>query len=75
MNTAYVLYNKPIKVVNLEGIIYYQSRRESWFWNRKYYETHNMALMLIEILYQRNQINEPTYRKIMNKNYIQNRIA
>lgn len=42
---------------------------------RQRYDNHNMALMLIELLYKRNQINEATYRKIMRKYQIQNRIA
>ena len=47
----------------------------NWIWRRHKFDNHNMALMLIEILYQRNQLNEATYRKIMKKYHIQNKIA
>lgn len=75
MNSYYVYLEKPIKRIKMEGIIYYQTRNQMWFWNRKYYDNHDMAIMLIDILYQRNLINEATYRKITNKNHLQNRIA
>ncbi len=57
-----------------KDIIFSISRNE-WMWRRHKFDNHNMALMLVEILYSRNQINEATYRKIMKKYRIQNRIA
>lgn len=57
-----------------KDVIFYISRNE-WMWRRHKFDNHNMALMLVEILYSRNQINEATYRKIMRKYHIQNRIA
>lgn len=57
-----------------KDIIFYIPRNQ-WMWRRHKFDNHNMALMLIEVLYSRNQINEATYRKIMKKYRIQNRIA
>ena len=37
-----------------------------WLWNQKRYDSHEMALMLVDILYQKKMINEATYRNIMN---------
>lgn len=56
-------------------VILYVSKQDFVFWKNQQFDNHNMALMLVEILYSRNQINEATYRKIMRKYHIQNRIA
>lgn len=62
-----------VPIMKKDIIIYVP--RNGWMWRKHKYDNHNMALMLIDILYRRNQINEPTYRKIMNKYQFQNRIA
>jgi len=61
-----------IPVLKKDIIFYIPSN--GWMWRRQKFDNHNMALMLIEILYSKNQINEATYRKIMKKYHIQNRI-
>lgn len=66
---------KKIPPVGRNVIKYAVSSKDLWMWRRHKFDNHNMALMLVEILYSRNQINEATYRKIMKKYHIQNRIA
>ena len=44
-------------------------------WGRHKFENRDMALMLIDILYQNKMLNEATYRKIMNKYNRQERTA
>ncbi len=44
-------------------------------WGRHRFENHDMAFMLIDILYQNKMLNEATYRKIMNKYNRQERTA
>ena len=61
---------KGTSVIYKDDIIYVN--RSVWI-NSKY-DNHNMALMLIEMLYKCNMINEATYRKIMSKNQIMNRV-
>ena len=47
-------------------VIFCLLRNELWIWNRKQYNSHEMVLMLIEILYHKKMINEATYNNIMN---------
>lgn len=46
-----------------------------WIWGKYRLSNYNMALILIEILYEKNLINEATYKSIMKKSSIQNKIA
>lgn len=56
-------------------VILYVSKHDFVFWKNQQFDNHNMALMLIEILYEKGMINEDTYRAIMRKNQIQHRVA
>ena len=40
---------------------------QTWILPRQHFDNHDMALMLIEILYEQNLLNEATYRKICMK--------
>lgn len=51
------------------------SKNEFLGWKNQHFDNHNMALMLIEVLYEKGMINEDTYRAIMRKNQIQHRVA
>ncbi len=73
----YIYYTGTVVVPRRGGIVLCVRKEEFWLYQqkRKRFNNHNMALMLVEILYSKNQINEATYRKIMRKYHIQNRIA
>ena len=68
-----VLDNKL--VVRKSEVIFFQSKHILLLEETRKYDNHNMALMLIEMLYEKGMVNEATYRTIMSKNRIQNRIA
>ncbi|HIW81565.1 MAG TPA: hypothetical protein H9742_08615 [Candidatus Acetatifactor stercoripullorum] len=38
---------------------------QTWILPRQRFDNHDMALMLIEILYEQNLLNEATYKKIL----------
>lgn len=57
--------------IKIDGIIYFKSREQHWFWswkNRKF-DNQNMALIMIEILHEKQCINEATYNQIMKNNH------
>ncbi len=61
--------SKNIKIPPMKNyIIYAVCADDLWMWNPRKFNNHDMALMLIDILYSRNLINEATYRKIIKKN-------
>lgn len=47
-------------------IILFKMDSDLWIWNQKRYDSHEMALMLIDILHQRKMINDATYHNILN---------
>lgn len=68
---------KEIKIpsINKTVIKYAVSSKDLWIWRPRKFNNHDMALMLVNILYRRKQINEATYRKIMNRYKTQDLIA
>lgn len=67
------LYLSSVKMIhsNTNTLIYVQTKEEHWYWvwkNRKF-DNYNMALVLIEILYEKQLINDATYNKIMKSNH------
>ncbi len=73
------LYLPVMNIIYLEadGIIYFKSKEQHWFWswkNRKF-DNRNMALKLIEILYEKQFINEATYNQIMKNNHYINQYS
>lgn len=66
---------KKIPPVGRNVIKYAVSSKDLWMWRPRKFNNHDMALMLVNILYRRKQINEATYRKIMNRNKLQDLIA
>lgn len=56
-------------------VILYVSKQDFVFWKNQQFDNHNMALMLIEVLYEKGMVNEDTYRAIMRKNQIQHRMV
>lgn len=68
---------KEIKIppINKTVIKYAVSSKDLWIWRPRKFNNHDMALMLVNILYRRKQINEATYRKIMNRYKMQDLIA
>lgn len=68
---------KEIKIppINKNVIKYAVSSKDLWIWRPRKFNNHDMALMLVNILYRRKQINEATYRKIMNRYKTQDLIA
>lgn len=72
-----LLYIPSNDTINIDfcNIIYFKSKAEHWLWvwNSRKFDNHNMALTMIEILYEKQMINEATYYKIMKSNhYINN---
>ena len=67
MNSIPYISVIPLEVPILKKDIILCIEGNQWRWRRNKFDNHNMALMLIEILYRRNQINEATYQKIMKK--------
>ena len=69
-----VSFNRKWVVYKCNDILAF-SRNDLEFLKMNNYDNHNMALMLVEILYEKGMINEATYRAIMRKNQIQHRIV
>lgn len=69
MNEIIYLDVIEIKIppVGRNVIKYAVSGEELWMWRPSKFNNHDMALMLINILYRRKQINEATYHKIMSQ--------
>lgn len=65
-NVPYLLKIAKSVPATKRDVIFYLIKDELWIWKRKQYNSHDMALMLIEILYQKKMINEATYNNIMN---------
>ena len=65
-NVPYLLKITKRIPMTKRDIIFHILNDELWIWNRKQYNSQDMALMLIEILYQKKMINEATYNNIMN---------
>ena len=60
---------KSAKIPSLKNYVIYAIYSNGlWTRNIQKFDNHDMALMLIDILYSRKLINEPTYRKILKKN-------
>ena len=55
---------KNIIPVPKASIIFYLTKEEHWIFPKPKYDTHTIAMMLIDILHEQNVINDATYRKI-----------
>lgn len=64
METILFMNVKNIIPVPKASIIFYLTKEEHWIFLKPKYDTHTMAMMLIDILYEQNVINDATYRKI-----------
>ena len=64
-----------IPTIGRNVIKYAVSSKDLWMWRPRKFNNHDMALMLVNILYRRKQINEATYNKIMNRYKVQELIA
>lgn len=64
MDTVLVRDIRNIIPVSKSSIIFYLMKEEHWMYPKPKYDTHTMARMLIDILYEQNMINDATYRKI-----------
>ena len=62
-------YAGEVLMPRKEEVFFYIRVEDFWLyqWKKRQYNNHNMALMLIDILYSRKMLNEATYRKIMQK--------
>lgn len=60
--------SKNFKIPTIRNcIIYSVGADDFWMWKPRKFNNYDMALMLIDILYSRELINEATYRKIIKK--------
>jgi hypothetical protein len=77
MNEIIYLNMSEMKIpsVSRNVIKYAVLNEDLWMWKPRKFNNHDMALILVNILYRRKQINEATYRKIMNRNKLQYLIA
>ena len=64
METILFMNVKNIILVPKASIIFYLTKEEHWIFPKPKYDTHTMAMMLIDILHEQNVINDATYRKI-----------
>ena len=64
METILFMNVKNIIHVPKASITFYLTKEEHWMFPKLKYDTHTMAMMLIDILHEQNMVNDATYRKI-----------